>query len=671
MNIMKTSKYFKLWLLVLATLPFSLFAQSETKLSIETFTINAGETQTMIIDLDNPDMEVTLVQFDLSLPEGLTVSTDDDALEIGRTTWKKHSLDANEDNTRFLLHSGKNNTLEGTSGAIIYIKLVAAATFKGGTIALRNIEIVSPTEQVVHPNDVEMTIGTTQTTVTIVANNQTMLYGDAVPTLTYTVTEGEADGTPELSCEATQTSPVGTYPIHITKGTLKNDVVNLTDGTLTINKAPLTITAKSYTIKQGEALPEFEVTYSGFKNGEDESVLTTKPTITCKATADSEPGDYEITVSGAEATNYAMNYVAGKLTIVKKNTVVIVANNQSTVYGNAIPELTYTVTEGEADGVPELTCEATQTSPVGTYTIHISKGTLKNDEIKLIDGTLTINKAPLTITANSYTITQGDQLPEFEVTYSGFKNGEDENVLKTKPTITCNATADSEPGSYEIIVDGADAANYDITYASGWLTIEKPVVIITDEQGSDYEVGEDNTVTFVSNTEATGTFEIPQTIIKDGVTYTVTAIAEMAFLNNTNLTEIVIPESITAIGGSAFEGCSNLASITIKSTTPPTVYDDALPVMKRASNAFLGVDKEKCILYVPVGCVAAYTAAEGWNEFHHILEIGTSSIHVLTGNNQFGNIYDINGRLVRENTNTFEGLSKGIYIVNGRKIIVK
>jgi hypothetical protein len=515
MNIMKTSKYFKLWLLVLATLPFSLFAQSETKLSIETFTINAGETQTMIIDLDNPDMEVTLVQFDLSLPEGLTVSTDDDALEIGRTTWKKHSLDANEDNTRFLLHSGKNNTLEGTSGAIIYIKLVAAATFKGGTIALRNIEIVSPTEQVVHPNDVEMTIGTTQTTVTIVANNQTMLYGDAVPTLTYTVTEGEADGTPELSCEATQTSPVGTYPIHITKGTLKNDVVNLTDGTLTINKAPLTITAKSYTIKQGEALPEFEVTYSGFKNGEDE------------------------------------------------------------------------------------------------------------------------------------------------------------NVLKTKPTITCNATADSEPGSYEIIVDGADAANYDITYASGWLTIEKPVVIITDEQGSDYEVGEDNTVTFVSNTEATGTFEIPQTIIKDGVTYTVTAIAEMAFLNNTNLTEIVIPESITAIGGSAFEGCSNLASITIKSTTPPTVYDDALPVMKRASNAFLGVDKEKCILYVPVGCVAAYTAAEGWNEFHHILEIGTSSIHVLTGNNQFGNIYDINGRLVRENTNTFEGLSKGIYIVNGRKIIVK
>lgn len=513
MNIMKTSKYFKLWLLVLATLPFSLFAQSETKLSIENFTISAGETKTMTIDLDNPDMEVTLVQFDLALPEGLTVSSDDDALELGRTTWKKHSLDSNEDNTRFLLHSGKNSTLEGTSGAIIYIKLVAAATFKGGTIALRNIEIVSPTEQVVHPADVEMTIGTTQSSVTIVANNLTMIYGNAVPTLTYTVTEGEADGTPELSCEATQTSPVGTYPIHITKGTLKNDIVNLTDGTLTINKAQLVISAKSYTI------------------------------------------------------------------------------------------------------------------------------------------------------------TKGDQLPEFEVTYSGFKNGEDENVLTPKPTITCNATADSEPGSYEIIVSGADATNYNITYVSGWLTIEKNVVIISDEQGSDYEVEEDNTVTFVSNTEATGTFEIPQTIVKDGVTYTVTAIADMAFLNNTNLTEIVIPESITAIGGSAFEGCSNLTSITVKSTTPPVVYNGPLSVMKRASTAFAGVDKEKCILYVPVGCVPAYTVAQGWNEFQHILEIGTSSIRILTGNNEFGNIYDINGRLVRENTNTFEGLSKGVYIINGRKVV--
>ena len=39
------------------------------------------------------------------------------------------------------------------------------------------------------------------------------------------------------------------------------------------------------------------------------------PTITTTATSDSEPGDYDIIVSGAEAQNYEISYVSGKLTI--------------------------------------------------------------------------------------------------------------------------------------------------------------------------------------------------------------------------------------------------------------------------------------------------------------------------------------------------------------------
>ena len=89
------------------------------------------------------------------------------------------------------------------------------------------------------------------------------------------------------------------------------------NGTLTIKKAPLKITAKDYTITQGEALPEFEASYEGFKNNETEEVLTKKPTISTTATSASEPGDYEITVSGAEAQNYEISYVKGKLTIEK------------------------------------------------------------------------------------------------------------------------------------------------------------------------------------------------------------------------------------------------------------------------------------------------------------------------------------------------------------------
>ena len=216
---MKITKYLKLCFMVLAMMPLAIFAQSNTKLSIESFTINPGETKTMSIDLNNPDMEVTLVQFDLKLPDGLSIASGDDALDIARTTWKKHSLDTNDINgvTRFLLASNSNATLTGTSGAIILVQLKAADTFTGGTIVLQNIEIVAPDATTVHPADAEMviTLQPQQSSVTIQANDLSMVYGDAVPALTYTVVEGQANGTPELTCEATSQSEVGSYAIHV------------------------------------------------------------------------------------------------------------------------------------------------------------------------------------------------------------------------------------------------------------------------------------------------------------------------------------------------------------------------------------------------------------------------------------------------------------------------
>jgi len=127
-------------------------------LSIEDFTINAGETQTMLIDLSNPDTEVTLVQFDLRLPEGLTIDEEQGDLVIdiaGRTTWKNHSLLANDTGgiTRFLLASGSNKVITGTSGAIISIQLTASNTFKGGDIKLEEQLIVTPSAAETYPAD--------------------------------------------------------------------------------------------------------------------------------------------------------------------------------------------------------------------------------------------------------------------------------------------------------------------------------------------------------------------------------------------------------------------------------------------------------------------------------------------------------------------------------------
>ena len=122
-------------------------SKGTAKLSIESFEIKAGETKTMLIDMQNPDDQVTLVQFDLRLPNGLGIATGDDATDIaGRTSLRKHTLTSNATNgiTRFLLYSATNELIEGTSGAIISVKLTASSTFNGGDIKLENQLMTTP-----------------------------------------------------------------------------------------------------------------------------------------------------------------------------------------------------------------------------------------------------------------------------------------------------------------------------------------------------------------------------------------------------------------------------------------------------------------------------------------------------------------------------------------------
>jgi hypothetical protein len=105
---------------------------------------------------------------------------------------------------------------------------------------------------------------------------------------------------------------VGTATVTVTG---KGNYTGTKTANFTIQKASLIVTAKSYTINQGDPFPNFEADYSGFKNGETSSVLTTQPTFNCSASSTSTPGEFDITVSGVTANNYSVNYIKGKLTI--------------------------------------------------------------------------------------------------------------------------------------------------------------------------------------------------------------------------------------------------------------------------------------------------------------------------------------------------------------------
>lgn len=95
--------------------------------------------------------------------------------------------------------------------------------------------------------------------------------------------------------------------------------------------------------------------------------------------------------------------------------------------------------------------------------------------------TYTISKATLTVTADSTTVTYGDDedAPAYTFQYSGFVNGENADVLDTKPTPTPAYTNTSPVGEYDITVSGGADNNYIFKYVNGTLTVKAAALTVT------------------------------------------------------------------------------------------------------------------------------------------------------------------------------------------------
>ena len=335
-----------------------------------------------------------------------------------------------------------------------------------------------------------LTIG--KASLTITADNQSSTYGQALPALTVTYsgfvngdTQASLTTAATASTTATAASPAGSYTITPAGAVDNNYVISYTNGTLTIGKAALTITADNQSTTYGQALPALTVTYSGFVNGDTQASLTTAATASTAATAASPAGSYTITASGAVDNNYAISYVAGTLTI-GKAALTITADNQNSTYGSPIPTLTASFsgfvngdTQTSLTTAPTLSTTATSSSPVNTYPITASGAVDNNYTISYVAGTLTIGKTALTITADNKSSTYGSPIPTLTASYSGFVNGDTQASLTTAPTLSTTATSSSPVNTYPITASGAVDNNYTISYVAGTLTITQAVRTLT------------------------------------------------------------------------------------------------------------------------------------------------------------------------------------------------
>ena len=85
----------------------------------------------------------------------------------------------------------------------------------------------------------------------------------------------------------------------------------------------------------------------------------------------------------------------------------------------------------------------------------------------------------------------------------------------------------------------------------------------TGTDGLQYSYHTDNTATVSGYTGTATELVIPAEVTHEDKTYKVTAIGGYAFLGNSTLTSITIPEGVTTIEGYAFFGCTSLTKVTI------------------------------------------------------------------------------------------------------------
>ena len=100
----------------------------------------------------------------------------------------------------------------------------------------------------------------------------------------------------------------------------------------------------------------------------------------------------------------------------------------------------------------------------------------------------------------------------------------------------------------------------------------------------------------------------------------VTAIGANAFAGIETLKKITIGESVKTIGEQAFYNCVNLETIFNYRPTPTNTY----------SNAFDGVDKFECVLYVLPSSIDMYKNAAVWRDFYYTYAIGAEETTVTT-----------------------------------------
>jgi len=217
------------------------------------------------------------------------------------------------------------------------------------------------------------------------------------------------------------------------------------------------------------------------------------------------------TARGAEATAGTHAITLGTLTVdanyritafvpatltVDKAALTVSMNPVSKVYGAENPVLSWSVEASQlrhADGASVVRMQATTAiGALATAGTHVISGQASADnyEIRVIDGTLTVTRAPLTVTADDQARMTGEPgaALTWHVDSRQLRHADTAGVV-AGVVLEAPQGAGVPPGSYPIRITSAAAANYELTLVDGTLTVKPSPAVKAENLQSQVSTG--------------------------------------------------------------------------------------------------------------------------------------------------------------------------------------
>ncbi len=258
---------------------------------------------------------------------------------------------------------------------------------------------------------------------------------------------------------------------------------------------------------------------------------------------------------------------------------ITVGDGTPLVYNGQTQTPAVTVTDGVTDITDDFdvvynnnmnACEATaENAPTVTVT---AKSTSIN-YTGSATATFTIARKALELVADPKTIVEGEALPEFTGSITGFVEGEGLSDTDDVLAFSVEGTPSTE-GEYAVTgkLNGKASGNYGQNYTfdnaaanSTALTIN-PIPTFT-HGGFEYKITSMSLHTAelsdIDGDKPTGELVIPASVKYEGADYTVNSIGDGVFVFCDDLTSVIIPASVKSIGVCAFGNCTKLTSVTI------------------------------------------------------------------------------------------------------------